>query len=95
MAKPLETRWHAVSVVSARGSCEAARALKDKRFLSAAAPRLPLAECTSPASCTCAYRKYTDRRAGPRREEEEAGLRRAGTSGQERRTGRGRRSSDE
>ena len=95
MAKPSETRWHAVSVVSARGSCEAARALKDKRFLSAAAPRLPLGECTSPASCTCAYRKYTDRRAGPRREEEEAGLRRAGTSGQERRTGRGRRSSDE
>lgn len=95
MAKPLETRWHAVSIVSARGSCEAARALKDKRFLSAAAPRLPLTDCTVPNGCTCAYRKFTDRRAGPRREEEHTGLRRAGTSGRERRTGRGRRNTDE
>jgi hypothetical protein len=86
--------WHAVAIIGTQRSCEAAQALKGKRFLSAEAPRLPLAECTAPEGCTCSYRKYPDRRAGPRREEDESGLRRGDAAPRERRAGRGRRSTD-
>ena len=86
--------WHAVSIVATSASCEAVRALKAKRFLSAEAPRLPLIECTSCASCPCVYRKYADRRAGPRREEDKTGMRRSSSTGPERRIGRGRRGAD-
>jgi len=92
MEKPTPTRWHAVSIVASAKSCDAARALKARRFLSKDAPRLPLAECSHPSNCSCTYRKHADRRAGPRREEEKTGLRRPGD--QERRTRRGRRSTD-
>jgi hypothetical protein len=94
MAKQTRSRWGAASIVPGSGSCEAALALKGRRFLGAEAPRLPLAECTCVQSCRCVYRKYSDRRAGPRRAEEHSGLRRAGTSGPERRIGRGRRNTD-
>jgi len=88
------SRWNAVAIVGATGACEAARGLKGKRFLSSQAPRLPLAECSSPGECRCVYKKYPDRRAGPRREVERSGLRRAVSGEQERRRRRGRRSSD-
>ena len=91
MSKP-GTQWSAVSIVATSGSCEAARALKGKRYLNERAPRLPLSECTSSGACPCVYRKYADRRAGPRREEEKTGLKRPPTS--ERRSRRGRRSTD-
>jgi hypothetical protein len=94
MSKPGGTRWAAVSVVTTGGGCEAARALKGKRFLGADAPRLPLNECATPGACRCAYRKYADRREGPRREEEETGMRRSITQA-DRRVRRGRRSTDE
>jgi len=94
MGKQTTPRWNAVSIASTSGSCEAARALKGRRFLSAEAPRLPLAACTLGASCRCVYRKYADRREGPRREEDETG-RRSGAVAQERRRRRGRRSTDE
>lgn len=94
-AKPIRSRWHAVSVICTSGSCEAARALKGQRFLSLHAPRLPLPECTSAAACPCVYRKHTDRRVGPRREDERTGLRRPASADQERRRRRGRRSTDE
>jgi hypothetical protein len=94
MSKPGGTRWAAVSVVTGGGGCEAARALKGKRFLGADAPRLPLNDCATPATCRCAYRKYADRREGPRREEEETGMRR-GITQPDRRVRRGRRSTDE
>jgi hypothetical protein len=87
-------RWNAVAIVAATGGCEAARALKGKRFLSGEAPRLPLAQCASPAGCRCVYKKYPDRRAGPRREVEKTGLQRALSGSQERRSRRGRRSTD-
>lgn len=93
MNKP--TRWTAVSILSSTSSCEAARALKGQRFLSAEAPRLPLVECTQSARCACTYRKYSDRRAGPRREADTTGLRRAVEVGKDRRIKRGRRSTDE
>jgi hypothetical protein len=94
MVKQAGPRWNAVSVVPAAGGCEAARSLKGQRFLSADAPRLPLPQCSSPMTCQCVYKKYADRRAGPRREAEKTGLHRAMTSGQERRARRGRRSTD-
>jgi len=87
-------RWNAVAIVAATGGCEAARALKGKRFLSTEAPRLPLAQCASPGECRCVYKKYADRRAGPRREVEKTGLQRTSTGTQERRSRRGRRSTD-
>ena len=90
-----QTRWAAVSVATAGGGCEAAKALKGKRFLGSEAPRLPLKECTAPATCRCLYRKYADRRDGPRREDEQTGMRRSGLGPQERRVRRGRRSTDE
>ena len=94
MVKQTPSRWSAVSIVPGSNSCEAALALKGRRFLGAAAPRIPLAECTSAESCRCVYRKYADRRAGPRRAEDHSGMRRTSSGAQERRTGRGRRSTD-
>lgn len=91
MAKPT-TQWSAVSIVSTSHSCEAARSLKGQRFLNAQAPRLPLPGCTSSATCRCTYRKYADRRAGPRRESEKTGMQRPASD--ERRRSRGRRSTD-
>jgi hypothetical protein len=38
-----------------------------KRYLLREAPRLPLAGCATPASCTCRFRKHADRRDGDRR----------------------------
>ena len=94
MAKQPTSRWSAVSIVPGSPGCEAARAAKGRRCLSSEAPRIPLPECTSPGSCQCVYRKYADRRAGPRRAEDDSGMRRVSTSGSERRVGRGRRSTD-
>jgi hypothetical protein len=94
MVKQVGPRWNAVSVVAASFGCEAARALKGRRFLGAEAPRLPMAECTSPGTCRCIYKKFPDRRAGPRRVEEKTGLRRVASADQERRRRRGRRSTD-
>jgi hypothetical protein len=75
--------------------CAAARALIAKRFLSAEAPRLPLADCAEAGSCPCAYKHHADRRAQPRRAVELGGLRRGRVVlEQERRTLRGRRETD-
>jgi hypothetical protein len=38
-----------------------------KRYLLREAPRLPLAGCATPASCSCKFRKHADRRDGDRR----------------------------
>jgi hypothetical protein len=94
MTNKTTSRWSAVSIVAGNNSCEAARALKGERFLSTKAPRLPLAECTAAQSCGCVYRKYADRRAGPRRAEDQGSIRRSPGGGSERRAGRGRRSTD-
>ena len=85
MVKQTTSRWSAVAISPGSSSCEAASALKGKRFLSAEAPRLPLTECTAQDTCRCVYRKYPDRRAGPRRAEDHDGVRRAGSGGARRR----------
>jgi methyltransferase (TIGR00027 family) len=85
--------WHAVSIATRKNSCTTAKALHGKRFLSAAAPSLPLGECAL-NSCPCAYKHFADRRAEPRREEEVIGRRRIGHVAPERRVKRGRRKTD-
>jgi hypothetical protein len=87
-------RWHAVGIVAKSTACEAARALRATRFLSAEAPRLPLSQCTKPAECSCAYKHFADRRAGARRQDEESGIRGTSKAGQERRTQRDRRDTE-
>jgi hypothetical protein len=86
--------WHSVSLVTKANSCEAAHACRGKRFLSKHAPRLPLAECTVPDSCACAYKHHDDRRGNPRRKSELTGLKRGKSSTTERRIARGRRQTD-
>ena len=83
----------AVSVSSEAGSCFPARLMKGLRYLSTKAPPLPLADCTQPASCTCTYKKYNDRRADLRRSHEISGIRRPSPE-QDQRTTRGRRKRD-
>jgi hypothetical protein len=89
------SQWHAVSILSSESSCPAARALRAARFLSSEAPRLPLAQCSCPGVCPCAYKHHADRRGQTRRQEELTGLRRSNRISQERRTQRGRRSTDQ
>jgi hypothetical protein len=93
MSSKPDNRWSAVSIACATDACDAAKALKGKRYLSAQAPKLPLADCASPAACKCVYRKFPDRRAGPRREADTTGIKRSAPT-PERRGGRGRRSTD-
>jgi hypothetical protein len=87
--------WHAVSITSSRPYCKAAHALSTFRFLSAEAPRLPLAQCPIPHTCACTYKHHADRRKAPRRELEVTGLRRQAYTGPERRTTQTRRKNDE
>jgi hypothetical protein len=75
-ASPVRKNWHAVTILPKGACCEAALAIRNTRFLSAEAPRLPLAQCTTPKSCGCAYKHHDDRRGQPRRKNEGVGLRR-------------------
>jgi hypothetical protein len=87
-------RWHAVAIVPGATRCQAAEAAKGRRFLSIAAPTLPLRECDV-AACTCKYRHHEDRRGAPRRSEEaRGGGLRSRTGNVDRRNSRGRRETD-
>jgi len=55
--------FHAVSIKFSGNACDAARALDGRRFLSSAAPKLPLAECDV-LECRCRFVHHKDRRAG-------------------------------
>lgn len=57
------SRFHAVSIQSAAGACEAAKSMKGKRFLSKAAPHIPLSECDA-LDCKCRFVHHADRRSG-------------------------------
>lgn len=91
----LANRWHAVSIVGGLAPCPAALAVRQKRFLSAEAPRLPMHDCTSPARCQCRYQHHADRRVKMRRSSDRGGLP-FPFKGEEKRTPRagGRRSTD-
>ena len=92
VAAAQKPKWHAVEILSPKTACPAAQDLKGKRFLSSQAPLFPLPQCTRSEVCACAYKKYQDRRAEDRREQNAAALR--ATPLQDRRTRRGRRKSD-
>ncbi len=66
-ARPLKsaatTDFHAVSLKFRSSACSAAKSLEGKRFLSNAAPRIPLADCDV-LECTCRFVHHRDRRAG-------------------------------
>ena len=56
-----DPQFHAVSLALAGHACEAAKAIESKRFLSTAAPRIPLPDCDVPA-CKCHFVHHKDRR---------------------------------
>jgi len=55
--------YHAVSIKFTENSCAAAKAMAGRRFLSSAAPRLPLPDCDA-LECRCAFVHHADRRSG-------------------------------
>jgi hypothetical protein len=68
--RPVEHRrignpYHAVSIDTGMRCCAEARAQEGRRYLSSAAPNLPLKGCTS-ASCQCRYVHHEDRRSSLR-----------------------------
>ena len=57
-----KTAYHAVSIKFDTHACEAAKEMDGRRFLSNAAPRLPLPDCNS-LDCRCRFVHPKDRRA--------------------------------
>lgn len=55
--------FHAVSIKFSSNACNAAREMDGRRFLSTAAPKLPLADCDV-LECNCRFVHHKDRRAG-------------------------------
>jgi len=57
-----KSAFHAVSIKFESSACDAAKAMEGRRFLSSAAPRLPLPECNS-LECRCRFAHHADRRS--------------------------------
>jgi len=57
-----KSAYHAVSIKFDRNACEAAQKMSGRRFLSSAAPRLPLPECNV-LECQCRFAHHEDRRS--------------------------------
>ena len=57
------TAYHAVSIKFDTNACNAAKALEGRRFLSTAAPKLPLPDCDV-LDCKCRFVHHKDRRTG-------------------------------
>lgn len=91
-----ENAYHAVSLkIDAKNACDAAREMTGRRFLSTAAPRLPLRGCNA-LECRCRFTHHKDRRTGKDRRSPFVTSSYAGTSGsfkKERRESRDRRKS--
>ena len=72
-AEPVASKtgsFHAVSIrIDKRSACDAVRKISGQRFLSAAAPRLPLLNCSA-KTCRCKFERHADRRGRPRRASE-------------------------
>lgn len=66
-ARPVEAgpknAFHAVSLKFSSNACAAAKSLEGKRFLSGAAPRIPLPDCDV-LDCKCRFVHHRDRRDG-------------------------------
>lgn len=88
------TAYHAVSLkIDAAQACDAAKDMMGRRFLSNAAPRLPLPGCNA-LECRCRFTHHKDRRAGKDRRSPFVTSGYSGTSGsfkKERRESRDRR----
>lgn len=93
--QPRNTAYHAVSIKFGKQACAAAQALSGRRFLSNAAPRLPLADCNA-AQCECRFVHHNDRRSGKDRRSPFAGASIEGGTGsfQQERRGRSDRRQD-
>ena len=90
---PQDTAYHAVSIKFDAKACEAAKKMSGRRFLSNAAPRLPLPDCNA-LECRCRFAHHKDRRvAKDRRSPFGAAGHRGGTGSyeKERRENRDRR----
>ncbi len=59
----IRSPYQAVAIKYSENACDAAKAMTGRRFLSSAAPRLPLPECDY-TDCRCQFAHYDDRRAG-------------------------------
>lgn len=57
-----DTTYHAVSIKFDKNACQAAKDLEGRRFLSNAAPRLPLPDCNA-LECRCHFLHHKDRRS--------------------------------
>lgn len=57
------SQFHAVSIKFPSSACEAAHKMEGKRFLSSAAPRIPLPGCDA-KKCKCRFVHHKDRREG-------------------------------
>jgi len=57
------SEFHAVSLKVTGTACDAAKAMTGRRFLAAAAPKLPLPDCDV-LECSCRFVHHKDRRAG-------------------------------
>ncbi|NIV17785.1 MAG: hypothetical protein GWN47_05100 [Woeseiaceae bacterium] len=55
--------YHAVSIKMSGNACQAAKDRSGRRFLSTAAPRLPLPDCDA-MECNCRFVHHKDRRSG-------------------------------
>ena len=91
------TDYHAVSIRFASNACKAARDMEGRRFLSSAAPRLPLPECDV-LECNCRFFHHNDRRSGRDRRSPFGPSGVGGSTGkygQEQRTGKDRRKGDD
>jgi hypothetical protein len=88
-----QKQWHAVGVITGESPCVAIQLLRQRRWLSAEAPRFPLPNCNSP-QCDCHYSHFKDRRAGPRRTVDNGGFPAQYSGPQRRSERRGRRSTD-
>jgi len=88
-----DTAYHAVSIKFDANACAAAKEMSGRRFLSNAAPRLPLPECNA-LECRCRFNHHPDRRATKDRRSPFAAAGFAGGTGsyeKERRESRDRR----
>ena len=88
-----ENRFQAVSIHPGETSCEAARQMSSIRFLCKSAPSLPVPECDV-ATCNCRYTHFSDRRSGTDRRAVYNWIRERELDAVNRRSGRGRRSTD-
>ena len=71
--KSTKEPWHSVSIVPGKNPCDAVLANPRRRMLPGHAARLPVTDCSDPEHCECRYQHHTDRRAGPRRTDDNGG----------------------